>query len=88
MKKILIGAMALSLLGGASAMAQPDTHNQVGERHDSQGVGDRHDNDRHDNDRHDNDRHDNDRARYDHHRSHVVCSWHHHHKVCRRVTWR
>ena len=76
MNKILVGAIALSLLAAPAAFSQPynqggydrDSHDQGGERHD----GDRHDDGDH-------------RGGWDHHRhGHSVCSWRHHQRVCWR----
>ncbi|HXQ14990.1 MAG TPA: hypothetical protein VN814_10260 [Caulobacteraceae bacterium] len=76
MHKLLIGALALSLLGASAALADPmgqdqGRHDQGGYQggHD-QGAGDRHDA---------GDRGDHGRGR------HMTCSWRHHHRVCWRT---
>lgn len=70
MKRVLSAALALSLLGGTAAMAQPhghDDHGRSDQRQDDRGRYDQRQDDRHDQhynrgaDRHD-DRHDNSRA--------------------------
>lgn len=71
MNKILIGALALSLLAAPAALAQPYDqrgHDQAG--HDQ--GGDRHYGDH--------------RGGWDHHRhGRTVCAWRHHHRVCWRA---
>ena len=79
MKKIMIGAMALALLGGTAAMAQPfdaghDMHHDGGGQMDHRDGGDRRD---------DGDHHDG----WRNHRGHIVCGWRHHHRVCHRAHW-
>ncbi|MDB5671840.1 MAG: hypothetical protein JWO25_2799 [Alphaproteobacteria bacterium] len=93
---ILAAAAALSLgaIGAAPAMAQPDRHDNMGDRHDMGMQGDRHDGnmgDRHDGDRHDNNWRDGDRGRHNgwrnHRRQHCWMVWRHHHRE-RVCSWR
>ena len=93
MNKVLIGAMALSLLGATAASAQPmpDRHDGGGDMHSGGDMhgdhmgGDRRDGDRMGGDRMHGDRHDGDRMGGNHWRRHhtrTVCKWRHHRKVC------
>lgn len=74
MNRILIGAIALSLIGGSAAMAQPYRGDTQGGRDSVQQYG---------NDRGDPGRRDRgDDRRGDHRRGHRVCVWRDHHRVC------
>jgi Ni/Co efflux regulator RcnB len=67
MKRLLTGALALTLLTGTAAMAQPDHRDDHGGY--SQGRDDNRGNDRHGNDNRGYDRHGNDRSREVHQRN-------------------
>ena len=94
MNKILVGAIALSLLGGSVAMAQPDNHDQ-GRQAADQRSADQRSQDQRNQDWRNQDQHRGDRdggyhgyRSRDDHRGRLVCQWRHHHKVCYRRHWR
>jgi hypothetical protein len=75
MNNMLIGALALSLVGGSMAVAQPYDGNHQGGY---QGRGDH------------RDENNGDRGYYGRRYNHggrTVCSWRHHHRVCYRRHW-
>jgi hypothetical protein len=77
MNKLLIGAVALSLIGGSAAFAQ-DYNSDQGHRDGSYQAG----RDQGGRDHQDGGYHNN-RTNGDH-RGHSVCSWRHHHRSCYR----
>ena len=85
MTKLLAGAMALALLGGSAAVAQPYNHDRGGDAN----QGGDHQGDHRGGDRggHDQGGDRGDHGRDHHHRGHMVCTWRHHHRVCYRQHW-
>jgi hypothetical protein len=91
MTRLLAGAMALALIGGSAAVAQPYNHDRSG---DANQGGDHRGNDQ------SGDRSDHGGNRGDHggnwgdrgdrgggHHRHIVCTYRHHHRVCYRQHW-
>jgi opacity protein-like surface antigen len=88
MKTILIGAVALALLGASAASAQPYDN---GGNHQGPGMMQGQDDHRRMDDQRGGDHHDGDgyrgggyRGGWGHHHHHIVCHYHHHHQVCFR----
>ncbi len=85
MNKLLIGALALSLAGGAVTAASAQTYD-----HDRGQYGGYDNRDHRGDERgRDNDRGDGYRSHgwRDHHRGRTVCTIRHHHRVCYRQHW-
>ena len=78
MTKLLAGALALALIGGSTAVAQPDSRDHAG---DSSQSADRQAGDRGGQDR------GGDRGDHSRDRHHMVCKWRHHHRVCYHQHW-